>query len=238
MIMDWLRKHKNVILIIVIAGFVFSMFVGFGLYIGTGAANLDTVAEVNDEKIPYSNFTTFYNQVVNRRRDGGEKMTPDILEQMKQEVMQGLIQESVFFQEAKRYGIRVTDQELAQSLTTIPAFQKDGKFDVQTYAQALQFGLRTSPEKFEETQRRQIAVARLRGFIMQSIKITDKELDFEYDMLKTLDPELAESFATKEDYRSRLREEKGAQILNRWYQQLGNNVKVKINLDQIERRRG
>ena len=159
--MDWLRKHKNVILIIVIAGFVVSMFVGFGLYLTSGAAHLDTVAEVNDEEIPYRNFTTFYNQVVNRRRDSGEDLTPETLNSIKQEVLQGLIQEAVFFQEARRYGFDVTDQELAQSLAAIPAFQKDGRFNVQSYAQALQFGLRTTPEDFERTQRRQISISRL-----------------------------------------------------------------------------
>src|SRR3989344_7351736 len=147
MLMDWLRKHKNIILIIVIAGFVISTFVGFGLYIRWGSSPVDAVAEVNDEKVPYRRHISLYNQVVNRRRDQGEEISQDALNQLKQEVIQSLIQESVFFQEARRYGIEVTDAELAQSLYSIPAFQKDGKFSVQAYAQALQFGLRTTPDR-------------------------------------------------------------------------------------------
>lgn len=240
--MNWLRKHKNAILITVIAGFVISTFVGFGLYIRTGVTSMDTVAEVNNEKIPYRRYAALYVRVVNNRRDKGEDISPAALTQVKQEIIQGLIRESVFFQEAKRYGIEVTDGELAQSLASIPAFQKDGKFNVQTYAQALRYALNSSPEDFEENQRRQIAISRLNAFVMQGIKITDKELEQEY----------AQQFAEKsskkgaskdpaqekEELREKIRQEKGAQILNRWYQQLGTNLKVKVFLDQIEKRNG
>jgi peptidyl-prolyl cis-trans isomerase D len=233
---DWLRKHKNIILIIVIAGFIISTFVGFGLYIRSGAASVETVAEVNDEKIPYRRFIGLYNQVINRKRDKGEDLGPEVLKQAKQDVIQSLIQESVFYQEAKRYGIDVTDTELAQSLYSIPAFQKEGKFSVQSYAQTLQFGLRTTPEEFEETQRKQLAISRLRALITQEIKITDKELEMEL-ALRRQDPNYKKSpVKDKEEMRRQMREEKGAHILNRWYQQLGTNIKVKVYLDEIERR--
>ena len=236
MLMDWLRKHKNTILIIVIAGFVVSTFVGFGLYIRSGSSTMDAVAEVNDEKIPYRRFLTLYSQVTGRKRDKGDDLTPEVMNQTKQEVLQSLIQESVFVQEAKRYGIEVTDTELAQSLYSIPAFQKGGKFSVQSYAQALQFGLGTSPEEFEETQRRQIAISRLRSFVLQGIKISDRELEMEL-ALRQQDPSYKKNpVKDKEELRKKLREEKGSQVLSRWYQQLGTNIKVKVHLDEIEKR--
>ena len=78
------------------------------------------------------------------------------LKHLKQEVVQSLIQEAVFHQEAERYGFQVSNEELARSLASVPAFQKDGKFSVQAYVNMLQSVLRTSPQEFEETQRRQI----------------------------------------------------------------------------------
>lgn len=240
-LMDWLRKQKNRILLVVVAGFVISTFVGFGLYIGQGGGK-NTVAEVNDDKIPYSHFTSLYNRVVNNHRDKKEELTPEVLSQIKQDVMQSLIQESVFVQESKRYGIQVSDTELAGSLASIPAFQKDGKFDAQTYVQALHYGLHSTPEEFEETQRKQIAINRLRSFVLQGIKISDKELEMEFGQYiqtiqgKEREKEIKEFKENPEKFREKVRQEKAAHVLNRWYQQLGTNLKVKVYLDEIENR--
>ena len=221
----------------VIGSFVVSMFVGFGLYIRSGASHFDTAAEINDEKISYQHFSTIYNQVVNRKRDNKEELSPEALKRLKQEVMQSLIQESVFYQEAQRYGFQVSDQELAQNLSSIPAFQKEGKFNVGSYVNMLQTVLRSSPQEFEETQRRQILISHLRAFIMQGIKITDKEVDLELVIRQAQqDPKKKNPPIDKEELRKQMAQEKGAHILNRWYQQLGSNVKLRVYLDEIEKR--
>lgn len=238
MLMHWLRKYQNTILIGVVAAFLISMFVGFGLYMRSGPTRADSVVEVNDEKVPYRQYTAFYNRVVSARRDKGEDLSPETLQQVKQEILQSLIQEAVFHQEAEKYGLEVTDGELAQSLSGIPAFQKDGKFDIQAYAQALQYVLRTTPEDFEEAQRRQIAISRLRSLVMQSVKIGDKELDFEYRTQPAAAKKTQDPVKEREQFRQKLLQEKGAHVLNRWYQQLGTNVKVKVHLDEIEKNAG
>ena len=235
--MNWLRKHQRKILGMVIAGFVVSTFVGFGLYLRSGASHFDTAAEINNEKISYQHFTTLYNQVVGRKRDNKEELSADALKHLKQEVIQSLIQEAVFYQEAERYGFRVSDQELAQNLASIPAFQKDGKFSVGAYVNMLQTVLRTSPQEFEETQRRQIVINHLRNFVMRGIKITDRELELEMALRQARqDPKKKNPPLDKEEIRKTMAQEKGAQILNRWYQQLGTNVKLKVYLDEIEKR--
>jgi len=242
--MNWLRKHKNIILIATIAGFVTSTFVGFGLYMVFGSAGGGIVLEVNAEKIPYSRYTTLYNRIVDSRRDSGQELTPEILNQLKNEVIQSLVRESVFVQEAKRYGIHVSDNELAQSLAQIPAFQKDGKFDIQTYAQSLRFALRMTPEEFEETQRRQIMVARLQAFVRGRIIIANKELEQDYLLSRklpsgSLPSKILKDFEEdKAGFKTKLLEEKGAHVLNRWYQQLGTNLQVKNHLAKIEQRGG
>lgn len=219
-----------------------STFVGFGLYIRQGSSSTSTVAEVNEEKVPYRLFLNLYNQVIGNRRDQRQDINPDVLKQVKQEVMQGLIQESVFYQESKRYGIEVTDTELAQALASIPAFQKDGKFDVGAYAEALRYRIRSTPEDFEESQRRQIAINRLRMIILQGIKITNPELEQDFALyLQSLQgKEREETLKNFEKDRSgfleRIRQQETAEVLNRWYQQLGSRVKVKVHLDQIEKR--
>ena len=233
--MNWLRKHQRKILGFVIAGFLISTFVGFGLYITSGKSNMDTVAEVNDEKIPFQRFNALYNQAVTMKRNNKEDVTADTLKSMRQEVIQGLIQESVFFQEADRYGFQVSDQELAVNLASYPAFQKDGKFSGQAYVNMLQTVLQTSPKDFEEAQRRQIEINHLRSFIMQGIKITDRELEMEIALRMARDAGKKTPPIDKEKLRQEMAQEKGAHILNRWYQQLGTNVKFKVFLDESGR---
>ncbi len=236
--MNWLRKHKNTILVVLLGSFLLSTFIAFGLYQRGDSGVARDVAEVNDEKIPYSYFLTIYNRALNQHRDKGEAVSPEVANQMKQEVVQELVREAVFYQEAKRYSIQVGDQELAQVLTNYPAFKKDGKFDPSVYAQALQYSLRTTPEEFEESQRRQIAIAKLRGMVMQSIKISNKEMELEFAMRQASfsKDQVKEFTKDHEKFRQYLMQEKGAQILNRWYQQLGTNLKVKVHLDEIEKK--
>lgn len=235
--MNWLRKHKNSILGVLLASFLLSTFIAFGLYSGKDNQARTDVAEVNGEKIPYRYYLSLYNRALNTRRDQGHQITPEMQAQLKQEVVQELIREQVFWQEAKRYGILVSDAELAQVLTTYPAFQKDGKFDPNIYGQALAYTLKTTPEEFEESQRKQIAIAKLRGMVMQGIKISNKELENEFAMRQkglTKD-QLKEFGQDKEKFRQFVYQDKGAQLLNRWYTQLGTNLQVKVHLDEIEK---
>lgn len=239
MFMNWLRRHQRKILALVIFGFIVSTFVGFGLYLRSGAGNYDTAAEVNNEKIPYPRYMTLYNQLLSRKRDNKEELNADVIKATKQEVIQALIQETVFHQEAERYGFQVSDQELAQNLASVPAFQKDGKFNPQAYVSILQSVVKTSPKDFEESQRRQIVINHLRDFIMRGMKITDKEVEMELALRQAQagaqkDPKKRPSL-NRDDIRKDLGNEKGAHLLNRWYQQLGTNVKLKVYLDQMER---
>ncbi len=206
----------------------------YGSYI---QRNIDTAAEVNDEKISYNHFVTLYNQVVNRKRDNNETLSQDTLKQLKSDVVQSLVQEAVFAQEAKKYGFQVSDQELAQNLASVPAFQKDGKFSPQAYVSMLQSVIRSTPQEFEESQRRQILINHLRTFVMQGVKITDREVEMEMAIRQArMDPKKKNPPLDREKVRAEMANEKGAHITNRWYQHLGSNVKLKVHLDEIEKR--
>jgi hypothetical protein len=241
-LMHWFRKHQNIILLATVGGFIISTFVGFGLYVGFGSSASDAVLEVNGQSVPYHEYQMLYNRVVNNQRDQGQQLTPEVLSQIKQQIIQSLVQELVFSQEAKRYNLEVTDSELAGSLASIPAFQKSGKFDPQSYIQALQFNLRTTPEEFEKAQKGQLLINRLRNFVVGGIKVSDQQLDMEFNQyvrtLKGKDRQDAinKFQKNKEEFRERIRQEEISQVLNRWYQQLGTNLKVKVNLDDIEKR--
>jgi parvulin-like peptidyl-prolyl isomerase len=240
--MNWLRKHKTTILVILLSGFLISTFVGFGLYIRTGAG-MDVVAEINGEEVPYQYYLSLYHRVLNDRRDKGEKLSPETVQQVKREVIQAIVQETVLYQEAKRFGIQISDQELAQALSGVPAFQKEGKFDPQAYGQALHYALKSTPEEFEESQRKQMAIQRLRTFIERGVKISQAEAAGQYQgAIQSLPAkekaEFLKKYPNPDAFREDLRREKVSQVLNRWFQQLNTNLKVEVHLDKIEKRLG
>jgi peptidyl-prolyl cis-trans isomerase D len=79
-----------------------------------------------------------------RRKEIGV-MDDEKMKAVKFQVMQELVRESVFLAEADKYGITVTDNELAQYIQSIPAFQTQGKFDQRAYMQALVNVVHMSP---------------------------------------------------------------------------------------------
>ena len=243
-LMNWLRKRHRTILWIVIGGFVASMFVGFGLYLQTGKSSSDAVIEVNGVKISYRSFLNSYNRAIAGLQNQHQQITPEIATQTKQKLLQEIAQQEVLFAEAKRYGIAVSDAQLASFLAGVPAFQKNGKFDPQSYLQALQFGIHSSAQDFEDFQKKEMANTQLRQIIQEGIKITDKELELNAGLhIMSQPPEKRAEEAKKiqadpETFRQQLREQKINQMLEQWSKYLNSNLQVKVNLDQIERRQG
>ncbi|HBU69570.1 MAG TPA: hypothetical protein DEE98_04205 [Elusimicrobia bacterium] len=231
--MDFLRKHMRIIFIITLGGLLAGVFIGFGSYSFGGKTPADAVAEVNGTGIPYKHFSSAYNRAVETLRNGKEEVTNDMLEQKKQEVLQDLIQEEVFSQVAKQYGIKVSDMELAADLRNYPAFQKDGQFDQRAYFQVVFQVLKTTPHDFEESRRRQISIYKLRQLIASSVKITGPELQMEYSRankgnMKNFEKE-------KDKFLENLRQEKVMMVFNEWFKQLNQSVKIKVHLQEIEK---
>ncbi|OGS19323.1 MAG: hypothetical protein A2219_07645 [Elusimicrobia bacterium RIFOXYA2_FULL_50_26] len=230
---EFLRKHMRTIFIITIVGFMAGAFVGFGSYFFGKKSVTDAVAEINGKKISYRDYTMMYNRTIENLRNAKEEVNEETMQRKKQEVLQDMIQEEVFWQEARKHGISVTDAELASNIQRYPAFQKEGKFDQQAYFQVVFQVLRTTPNEFEESQRRQIAIAKLRQMIADSVKISEPEIQFEYARankgnMKKFNDERAK-------FLEGLRQEKVMMVFNEWFKQLNKQVKIKVYLEEIEK---
>lgn len=233
--MDFLRKHMRIIFSITIAGFLAGAFVGFGGYFFGKKSFGDAVAEVNGRNIPYRQYAALYNRAVDAMRKSKEDVSDEMLAKKKQEVVQDLIQEEVFWQESKKYGINVTDMEVAADIQHYPAFQKDGRFDQRAYFQVVFQVIRTTPAEFEESRRRQLAIFKLRQLIASSVKITEPELKAEY--MRTHKGNLAGYEKDREKFLEGVRQEKVMLVFNEWFKQLNQELagKIKVHLQEIER---
>ncbi len=230
--MNFFGRYSRTILLITVIGFIAGSFIGFGGYYFTSGWRADTVALVNGKKILYNTYLNYLQRLISNLRDQNQEVTDELYNRKKQEILSELIQEEIFCQEAKKYGIVVTDEELAADIQNFPAFQKDNRFDRNTYFQVLQYALRMTPEEFEESRRRTIMIAKLRYLIAGSVKTTEKELELAYLQEKG---DLKNYFRDYATFRQNYLSQKTLLVFNEWFQQLGRQVKVKTYLEERER---
>jgi len=225
-IFDFLKKNRRNIFIITVVGFIGGIFLGFGGYLRYSSVP-DTAAVVNGVKIPLQKFNHQVSLAIENYRNQGNEITDEVIRSIKQQVLRDLIQEEVFWQEAKKYGITVSDQELYYDIMRIPAFQKDGKFDRETYYRTLILRLKTTPKEFEESRRKRIAMFKLRDFVISSVKLSPQEVELYYKLHQPKNDE------EKQRLYNQLLQEKQTAVLEEWYKQINNNLKVKIYIKDL-----
>ncbi|MHB9154463.1 MAG: SurA N-terminal domain-containing protein [Endomicrobiales bacterium] len=230
--MDFLRKHMRIIFIVTITGFLGGAFIGFGGYFFGDNSMGDAVIVVNGKKIPYQRYASLLNRTLDLMRERKEEVTQETTDQKKQEVLQDLIQEEVLSVQAKKYGITVSDAELAADIQHYPAFQRDGRFDQRMYFQVLYQALRTTPKEFEESRRKQISIFKLRQLIVSSVRISEPELRLEFARRNR--GSTANFEKTRDAFLESLRQEKAMQVFGEWFKTLNQTVKIKVNLQQFE----
>jgi peptidyl-prolyl cis-trans isomerase D len=161
---SWMQKHnKYLVWTIWVAtiAFIGAGFVGWGSY--DFGAKAGSVAKVGDIEIKQSKLNMVYSNLYNQYN----QMLKGQLDEKKAKEM-GLIQQAFATIEtqakllnyAKDLGIIVSDEELAATLESIKAFQKDGKFDRSIYNMYLQ-SQRLTAKAFEETLRDELTISKL-----------------------------------------------------------------------------
>ena len=80
----------------------------------------------------------------------------------------------ILLYEAKRRGIRASDQEVIREIESLPYFQYKGGFDNRIYNQTLQYVFRLKARDFEEQVRASLILSKLYKQITDSPKLDDK----------------------------------------------------------------
>ena len=125
----------KVVLVLITIGF---SFWGIESYLFT---RVDTsVASVNGTEITQDQFRQRFEE--NRQRMMqmmGNSVDASFFErpELKRQVLDQLVNEQLLVDANEKLGIRITDDRVKREILSIPAFQKDGKFDVDTYKMLL-----------------------------------------------------------------------------------------------------
>jgi hypothetical protein len=149
----------------------------------------EAVGVINGEKIPPEFFNQLVNQQLEQYRASGQTVTDQILESVRNQVWENIIQENLVSEAIKDMGIEATDEEVIyhlqnnppQFLRTMPAFQTNGAFDQVKYLDAI-----NNPEGNEWAPVEQIMKTsiipnyKLQKMLSSSVTVSENEIREEY----------------------------------------------------------
>ncbi|MBT9439539.1 MAG: peptidyl-prolyl cis-trans isomerase [Desulfobacterales bacterium] len=172
----FLRQSATSWLIKIILGAIVIVFVFWG--VGSfRSQRKDRVALVNGETITSKEYGEAYNNIIERLRQRlGNNLNDDMIKMLdvKSQALNMLIDKKLMFQEAAKLNLRVTNDELADTIRQIEAFQTNGNFDSQIYKNVLNQN-RLTPEEFEFIQKESIIIEKIRSFILSNVKVSEQE---------------------------------------------------------------
>jgi SurA N-terminal domain len=173
-----LRKHAKyfyVLFFIVILSFIFW---GIGTVDNTGG---DIVAEVGKHKITaeeywrsYENVNRFYREIYKEKFN--EEMEKKL--NLKEKVLDSMVQERVLLIAAKEEGISISDEELQEAITHEPAFMRNGVFDKNVYLNRLKL-MRITVEEYENAKRQELTLNKMRYLVDLSVDVSDMSADLQ-----------------------------------------------------------
>jgi len=178
--LELMRKHAGSWIIKIILGVIALAFaLSFGVYSYFGQKQ-EVVLKVNDEPITMRQVRQELGRLTEEARrqlgDQFERLSP--LLNLRQRALDRLVDQTLLFQAARRMGITVSNQELQRKVAAMPAFQRNGRFDLRLYQRALARS-RLTPEKFEEGLRSELILQKLSTLVVGSVQVTPLEVDQE-----------------------------------------------------------
>ena len=179
--LDLLRKKtqspfiQGTILIIVL------VFIFWG--VGSGINdNLNIVATVNNEGIPYEDFQKAYNQLTTQYRNQfGGNLPKGLLENLdlESQTMDQLIQRTLLRQGAREMGIMVSNLEVQQAVEKMEAFRTNGSFNVEQYKNILSSS-GMMPSSFEASMRTDLLSGKVLSHLARFAKLTPLEVNEQF----------------------------------------------------------
>lgn len=178
-----MRKYKQSILIKIVFAVIVSSFIGTIFLVwgrGSDKAGGPTgfAAKVDGTKISLDEFQkSYYRTRGVYEQLLGRSLTPEMEKSLgiKKMSLDNLIDAVLIQKEAKKMGIKVTNDEVIAEIAKIPAFQKNGSFDLQQYQATLKAN-RMTPEMFETAQQEDLLIQKARNKVKGEAKVTDQEI--------------------------------------------------------------
>ena len=150
----------------------------------------DAIATVNDQSISSQQYQRTYNQTMARYQEQlGGTLPSELLEalNLKQQVLNQMIQELVMRQGAKEAGLIVGSDEVRKVIQSMDAFREEGIFKLDRYKKLLASSRMTTAD-FENNVRNDLLQTKILTHLSRFARISDSEIKdrfaFDNDQLK------------------------------------------------------
>ncbi len=183
--LQYMRERASSIMIKGILALIILAFIFLGIGNFRNRQNA-TAAIVNGERITAREYQDSYQRLLNiYRRQFGDAVDRIIDKlNLKQQAMDRLIANRLILQKARQLGIVVSEEELARSISSMPVFQNNGRFDKSLYTRILQSN-RMTPASFEYQHKLDLLAEKLRRLITDNVMVSEEEARQWYDWQNT-----------------------------------------------------
>ncbi len=163
-------KYFYVLFVVVILSFIFW---------GTGGVDQNSgaqaVAQVGEEAITSQEYWRAYDNMADLYRDIYKEEFDAEAMDLKNTVLNTLIEDRLLLIAAVEAGLEVTDKELHDSIINNPTFMRDGAFNRDVYLRTLQLN-RMTPTYYEAVKRGELMLTKMRLIIEGTVDLSPSEL--------------------------------------------------------------
>jgi len=227
---SFFSKHKKPIFVITTVIFLAGIFVGLGGYFFS-SSSLGAVALIGSKKVSYKYFLKRVNMILDRISESGTEINEGLREEVKREVFRNMIIEEMLSQEAKRYGILVSDFEVSAEVQNTPQFRDEKGFNPRVYYYTIMKEMGMTPSEYEQWRRKVRLASNFREFIYTTIKVTPAELASYY---LSKGGNIRDFKKEKDKYLKEITEQKFLEIMNYYLQMLTTKIEVRSYLKERE----
>jgi peptidyl-prolyl cis-trans isomerase D len=137
----------------------------------------DFAVKVNGVTIPMKLFSSICtSSIISYQQTADRSLDEKELNEVKARIIQTLIQTELLYQEATKYGIVVTDEELNSDLQNSLQFKDGDTFSVNKYRSFLN-AIKIKPKDYENLIRKQLVANKVKMLMASSIKLWNYEIE-------------------------------------------------------------
>lgn len=171
-----MRSHKffTVFILGAITIVIIIVFVFWGIGPQSNPSKV-IVAQIGGERITFAEYQRAYELAYRRAREIYQNEEEIKKLNLREQVINKLIDNTILITAAKNAGIKITKEELQEAIINEPAFQIDGVFNKEIYMRRLRLN-RITPQIYETALKNDLLLNKMRNLIGETVVLTDEEI--------------------------------------------------------------
>lgn len=183
MVFETVRGKLGPWVVGIIIGFIALVFIFSGVFNPSSTQGMHggaVAGAVDGEPISVQEYQRALTQQIEFfKQFGGGEVPESMMGRIKENVFNELVMKRLKQQEARKMGLTPSDDEIRAKVQEVPAFQKNGKFDLLQYKQVLEAN-GYSAGQFEKMIREDLLVQKLDQYFRARVQVSETELKAEY----------------------------------------------------------